>query len=180
MTCFEAQSLIIKYLNSELDRDQLREFLYHCDNCEVCRDELEVNYTIITAMRQLEEDEEITSDFHEALEEKLQQSWSMLFKNHQRKVRNIVLLIMLVLLIPVILSFESSQVNDDKEIVYTNVKESNFELEYRYNRQDKGNGLDAFLDEHKDEIDIYLNNKKSSQNSVDEKRSNIEQQNSIN
>ena len=57
MTCLDTQRMIIRFINDDLSLEELELFLDHVNSCSECREELEVYYALITAMKQLDEDE---------------------------------------------------------------------------------------------------------------------------
>lgn len=81
MTCREAEGMVIPYIEHTLDDDSLGEFLLHIDNCENCREELEIYFTVYYGLRQL--DNEIgTYNIKGALEDTLEASRERLKKVH--------------------------------------------------------------------------------------------------
>lgn len=155
MNCFEAQSLITKYLNNELSDEKLKEFLDHINICENCSEELEIYYTVITGFKQLDADVELTDNFSLALKKKLAQSRLSLTRRVKRRHRRLVYLTVVVgVLTPIFLGIESSQVSDKTQIVYTDVEESNYELKYNF---DYGfNQLDDYIRENEEEVRSYV------------------------
>lgn len=73
MTCLEAQSKIIAYIEYNLEKDEKQEFLKHIQCCEECREELVIYYTMIEGMRQLDDNMPLTQDFSEELNWRMQQ-----------------------------------------------------------------------------------------------------------
>jgi len=67
----EAQSLITRFINDELEIVELEEFIKHIESCSECREELEVYYALLTAMKQLDEDKNLSQDFSQELQEKI-------------------------------------------------------------------------------------------------------------
>ena len=67
MECIDAQTKIASYVEGNIPQDIKREFLLHMQNCENCREELEIYYTLMEATRQLDEGEITTSNFSEEL-----------------------------------------------------------------------------------------------------------------
>ena len=55
MDCKEFNGLIQDFLNDRLDEMKLSEFLSHIEECEVCRDELRIQYLIYEGLARLEE-----------------------------------------------------------------------------------------------------------------------------
>ncbi len=72
MTCSKAQSLITPFINDKLELKELEEFISHVRTCKECREELEVYYALLTAMKQLDEDQNLSDDFSLELSEKLE------------------------------------------------------------------------------------------------------------
>lgn len=71
MTCLEAQSMITAFIDDNLDDEQLTEFIHHMRNCPDCKEELEVYYTLIVGMKQLDNNEKLSNNFAQELEKKL-------------------------------------------------------------------------------------------------------------
>lgn len=71
MTCLETQSKIIAYIDSNLEKDRRIEFLKHIQCCEDCKEELNIYYTMIEGMRQLDSNMPLTKDFSEALDRRI-------------------------------------------------------------------------------------------------------------
>lgn len=71
MTCLEVQSKIIAYIDNHLERDEKQDFLCHIKNCDNCKDELNICYTMIEGMRQLDEHMPLARDFTEELNNRI-------------------------------------------------------------------------------------------------------------
>lgn len=71
MTCLETQSKIIAYIDGNLEKDRKIEFLKHIQCCEDCKEELNIYYTMIEGMRQLDSNLPLTKDFSEALDKRI-------------------------------------------------------------------------------------------------------------
>ena len=71
MTCEMAQGKITPFINDQLTVQELDEFIQHVKNCRTCKDELAVYYALITAMKQLDEDSDLSDNYIAELEEKL-------------------------------------------------------------------------------------------------------------
>jgi len=95
MTCLEAQSNIIAYIDGNLEKDKKIEFLRHIQYCEECKEELDIYYTMIEGMRQLDQNETLTKDFSKALDKKIE---TELKQNRNKKgiMRSSFLVILLV------------------------------------------------------------------------------------
>ena len=73
MTCLETQSKIIAYIDGNLEKDRRIEFLKHIQSCEDCKEELNIYYTMIEGMRQLDNNMPLTKDFSEELDRRISQ-----------------------------------------------------------------------------------------------------------
>lgn len=71
MTCLEAQSKIMAFIEDKLPDDELREFIKHVKTCENCSEELEIYYTLIVGMRQLDENKNLSTNFKQELNDKM-------------------------------------------------------------------------------------------------------------
>lgn len=71
MTCLDAQSKIIAYIDGNLEKDRRIEFLKHIQSCEDCKEELDIYYTMIEGMRQLDSNMPLTKDFSQALDKRI-------------------------------------------------------------------------------------------------------------
>ncbi len=74
MTCYKAQSMITPFINNKLNLKEMEDFIDHISSCPVCKEELEVYYALLTAMKQLDEDKNLSSDFGQELNQKLERS----------------------------------------------------------------------------------------------------------
>lgn len=82
MTCLEAQSKIIAYIDYNLEKDQKTEFLKHIRCCEDCKEELNIYYTMIEGMRQLDSNMPLSRDFSKELDTRIEHE---LKQNRQKK-----------------------------------------------------------------------------------------------
>lgn len=71
MTCLEAQSKIVSFIENKLSDDELAKFISHVNECDDCAEELEIYYTILVGMKKLDEEQNIDADFSLELKEKL-------------------------------------------------------------------------------------------------------------
>lgn len=63
MDCKQCEKCIDDYINNCLDENLMDDFIKHLDNCEACKEELVVNYSLLTALKQLDTGEEMSSDY---------------------------------------------------------------------------------------------------------------------
>lgn len=71
MNCLEAQSKIIAFIDDKLPDDELKEFIKHVKSCENCAEELEIYYTLIVGTRQLDNEQNLSSNFKTELDNKI-------------------------------------------------------------------------------------------------------------
>ena len=71
MTCLEAQSNIMAFIDKKLPNDSASDFVRHMRYCKNCREELEIYYTLLVGMRELDAGGELSRDFKKDLEAEL-------------------------------------------------------------------------------------------------------------
>ena len=74
MTCMEAEKMVIPYINDQLSVTELEDFLEHIEDCENCREELEIHYMVDVGLKKLDEADG-TYDIVGDLKRKLSDSW---------------------------------------------------------------------------------------------------------
>lgn len=83
--CMEIQAQITDYIDGNLPPDKLEEFIKHINECEECREELNIYYTLYVGLLQLEHDDEEIKELYDldgALEEELYHSELLIKKRH--------------------------------------------------------------------------------------------------
>ncbi len=71
MTCLEAQSNIMAFVDKKLPDDKISDFVRHMKYCPNCSEELEIYYTLIVGMRQLDNNEDLSHNFKKDLNDEL-------------------------------------------------------------------------------------------------------------
>ena len=71
MNHLEAQSYIMPFIEGRLPESKQLEFVMHMNTCKSCHEELEIYYTLINGMQQLDSKEELTGNYPKDLERKL-------------------------------------------------------------------------------------------------------------
>lgn len=74
MECKEVQKLVTKYISKEIEDKELAQFLEHIETCKECYEELEINYTIFSALMQLDDIPNASYDMNAMLLEELKAS----------------------------------------------------------------------------------------------------------
>lgn len=95
MNCKETQSLIMSYINEQLDIEQLEKFIQHIETCNECKEELEVYYTLLTSMKQLDEDKNLSGNFHNEFIKSLHKSEERIRRAKLNYVRKRVIYVMM-------------------------------------------------------------------------------------
>lgn len=168
MTCMEAQSLITGFINDELDIKELEEFIKHIESCSDCREELEVYYALLTAMKQLDEDKNLSDDFNQELNEKIEHAKERIIHLRYNYFRKKGVLVIIIILLAVFFSVRHYFQPKEAE---NPVVDSNFRLRYSFMEErydDYKEDLDRYLEEHKD--DLIRNEQINMQNSSGERR----------
>lgn len=88
MTCLEVQSKLIAYIDNNLEKNEKIDFLKHIKNCENCKEELEIYYTMIEGMRQLDDNVPFSKDFSKELDNRIAREM-----RHDRKKENCLILL---------------------------------------------------------------------------------------
>jgi hypothetical protein len=82
-TCSMAQNMITPYINDRLSMQETERFIRHVETCSECKEELWVYYTIMTGMKKLDDDENMSMDFTAELRRKLKKSEDKILR-HKR------------------------------------------------------------------------------------------------
>ena len=61
MDCRTFESKIPAYIAGQLNMEEMQEFLEHLDSCRECYDELEITYSVMQGIRQLDSEDGDTS-----------------------------------------------------------------------------------------------------------------------
>ncbi len=124
MTCSKAQSMITQFINNKLNLTETDEFINHVSSCKECREELEVYYALLTAMRQLDEDKTLTSDFNQELNEKLEQAKERIVHARFTYFRKKIILILTILFLALFISMRYAVTSEEEH----NVTQSEFRI----------------------------------------------------
>ncbi|MFT4146880.1 MAG: zf-HC2 domain-containing protein [Mobilitalea sp.] len=118
LTCRKAQSMITPFINNKLSLEELEGFLEHVNSCKDCKEELEVYYALLTAMKQLDEDKNLSSDFVQELNVKLEKSQERIIHAKYTYYRKITVLIFTMILLAFLFSISYADISlqEPKEI----------------------------------------------------------------
>lgn len=115
MICIKAQGMITPFINNKLSIKELEEFLDHVDTCPDCREELEVYYALLTAMKQLDEDKIVSGDFEHELAHKLEKAHERVIHAKYTYYRKKTVLILTMIFLVILLSFSYANRSIEKE-----------------------------------------------------------------
>lgn len=93
MNCLEAQSKIVAFIEDKLEGGELLEFVRHIRSCENCAEELEIYYTLLVGMKQLDNDQELSTDFKAQMEDKLNVEYKHIQNRRKLTGSSIVLMV---------------------------------------------------------------------------------------
>ncbi len=99
MDCKRVMELMTQFINERLDAEDVQAFLDHIDSCPECREELEVNYSLMTAMKQLDEGTDLSDNYIEELNKKIEECYLDELKRKRSCVRRRIMLGVVVLLL---------------------------------------------------------------------------------
>jgi hypothetical protein len=136
----ETQRMITPFINDELSLKETEAFVDHVNSCPECREELEVYYALLTAMKQLDEDKILYDDFSMELSAKLEKAQERIIhaKFAYYRKKGAVLLIILLFILAL-----NWRYNGKKEPVVI-ITESDFRLRLKY-QSTREDPLDAAL-----------------------------------
>ncbi|MDF2944574.1 MAG: hypothetical protein K0S01_3432 [Herbinix sp.] len=125
MTCMKAQSLITPFINNKLNLKEIEEFLDHISSCSVCKEELEVYYALLTAMRQLNEDKNLSDNYVLELSGKIERAQERIIHVKYTYYRKKAILFLSIFLLAILIGFRYAYNSEENENIIT---ESDFHL----------------------------------------------------
>jgi hypothetical protein len=125
MNCIDIQRLILPFINKKLNLNQLDEFIHHINSCPNCMEELEVYYVLFEGMRQLDEDKELSNNFHEDLKNLIRESDDRILHDKFLHIRKRIILFIIISVVAVISSFQFGEYVVD-DVLQRDNKESDF------------------------------------------------------
>ena len=99
MDCKRVMELMTQFINGQLNTEDVEAFLNHVESCPECREELEVNYSLMTAMKQLDEDTDLSDNYIEELNQKITACYIEEWKRKRACARRRAMLVFVVLLL---------------------------------------------------------------------------------
>ncbi|MCH5273369.1 MAG: zf-HC2 domain-containing protein [Lachnospiraceae bacterium] len=99
MDCKRAQELVAPFINGQLNTEDAEAFLEHVESCGECREELEVSYSLMTAIRQLENGTDLSDNYIVDLNNKIEECYLEGLRRKRACARRRVILVTLILLL---------------------------------------------------------------------------------
>lgn len=86
MTCLEAQSNIMAFIDKKLPDDKTADFVRHMRFCPNCAEELEIYYTLIVGIREVDNNEDTSKDYKKELQNELDKAEHKIKKAKRFKI----------------------------------------------------------------------------------------------
>lgn len=154
MTCTQAQGCITPFIKDQMNINELESFLNHIESCEECKEELEVYYTLLAGMRQLDEEQNMPSDFHVGFLNKLKKAEEIIIQHKVQSFRKRFLLTAIIVVVSFLSSFRIQEYMVDEIEKESYIANAPFEIQYYYFKN-RTTELDHFIEEHRMDIIIY-------------------------
>lgn len=85
MNCQKAQSMVLNFINNQLDKEETKEFIEHIRGCKDCWEELEIYYVMLIGLKQLDEGGELAADFKKKLQNEIDSRYNAIVKENRRQ-----------------------------------------------------------------------------------------------
>lgn len=128
VSCAEMQEMVIQYIENRLPESELVAFLNHIENCPSCKEDLMVNYSILTAIEQLSNDEDFSDSYVDEMEAKLSNSRLGILRGKRKMHRLRFLCLALMLCCGFVIGLSSAK--DPVRYYLPEESESTFRLNY--------------------------------------------------
>lgn len=132
MTCIKAQSMITPFINNKLSLKEMEEFLEHVGSCPNCMEELEFYYALLTAMKQLDEDKNLSEDFRLELSGKMNRAQDKILHAKYTYYRKYTILILIMILVAFLMGISYSEESNKNT---NNVIKSDFRIRNAYHEE---------------------------------------------
>lgn len=115
MDCKKAMELMTQFINEQLNTEDTEAFLNHIDSCPECREELEVTYSLMTAMKQLDADEDLSENYIEELNQKIETCYLDELKRKRSCARRRVVLAVVVSLLVLLNGITANEKREEED-----------------------------------------------------------------
>lgn len=144
MTCIKTQSMITPFIDNKLNMKETEAFLDHISTCNNCREELEFYYVLLTAMKQLDEDQNLSEDYRLELASKIEAAQERIIHVKFTYYRKKAFLLLSMLLVTLALSFGYAETIHEQ---VKTVTESDFSIRIPY-RSERSAWIDKQLENY--------------------------------
>ena len=155
MNCKECQDRIDRFIDDSLVIEEMDKFIFHVNGCKDCMDELKVNYSLLTALKQIDGGEELSEDYDKDLEDKIS---AYLYRKKRKKLLKITSYVS-AFLIAVILGIIIGMFTVEKNKVDYGVKDKHAVQSFVFGFDgvpDSLNPVKNAMNQYNDEIIDYL------------------------
>lgn len=131
MNCLDFQSEITRYINNDLSFKEKENFIAHLKTCDNCRDELEIYYIVMTSLRQMDNNNEVTNDFKSSFENNIRNSEKELVRRRYERLRR---RITFPAVLSIVMLLTGLSVTEEEEIPAETLEttRSIFEMKFRF------------------------------------------------
>jgi len=154
MDCKTAQKMIDLYIKKQLNNRELEAFLDHIKECEECKEELEIYFTVYMALQKLDEERDVSFNIQKMLHDNLAASTRRVNRFKIMRILNyaLVLLAEIVLVMVILTQIQALSTGGyDDTYIYriayereaeTELKRESEESEETENKYGKENSID--------------------------------------
>ncbi len=161
MRCEECQNMINDYIDDTLDENTMLLFVNHVRNCKSCKEELQINYSILTALKQIDSGD----DFSENYEGELEQKLTSFIAEKKRKTNLYMLFLALIFAASLLLTLFSMMVTNEGNIIYSQNKDADI-IDFNYEGlNEKFDPVEKIIKECNNNIINYILNQKGENDS---------------
>ncbi|MCR5532022.1 MAG: hypothetical protein K6F26_09260 [Lachnospiraceae bacterium] len=86
MDCTTCQECTKQYIEGQLPQNRILEYCAHLEECSACREDLYINYAIVTALKQLNDGEELSADYVKEVDTGLAQAKARIHRGARLRV----------------------------------------------------------------------------------------------
>jgi hypothetical protein len=132
MNCLDFQSEITRYINNELSFKEKESFIAHLKTCDNCRDELEIYYIVMTSLKQMDENKDVTSDYKSSFEKKIRSSERELVKRRYERLRRRITFPAVLSIVMLLTGLSVTDENEEAKDDAADKAKSIYEMKFRF------------------------------------------------
>lgn len=146
MNCLDFQGEITRYINNELNYREKEAFLAHLRTCDNCRDELEIYYIVLTSLRQMDNNEDIISDYKSSFEKSIKSSEKELIKRRYGRLKRRIAFPAVLTVVMLLTGMSVTEATDEEIESATETAKSIYEMKFRFANDDRHITYDKEVD----------------------------------